>query len=121
MIFDTNVLIYLSKYALNSERILVGDIAISVITKIETLGLPFFKIKEEHDLLSGICGQLKIIPLTDLIVEETINLRKRYKIKLPDAVIYSTELVENLPLLTNNIKDFQYLSGKVELINPFDL
>jgi predicted nucleic acid-binding protein len=120
VIFDTNVLIYLSKYALKSERILVGDIAISVITKIETLGFPF-KNKQEYDLLFAICGQLRTIPLTDLIVEETINLRKLYRIKLPDAVIYSTALVENMPLLTNNIKDFQYLNGKVELINPFDL
>jgi hypothetical protein len=36
-------------------------------------------------------------------------------------VIYATALVESLPLLTNNIKDFQHLNGKVELINPFDL
>jgi len=99
---------------------LVGDIAISVITKIETLGFPF-QNKEEYKLLLEICGQLKIIPLNDLIVEETITLRKLYKIKLPDAVIYATALVESLPLLTNNIKDFQHLNGKVELINPFDL
>jgi len=29
--------------------------------------------------------------------------------------------VENLPLMTSNIKDFRYLDGKVELVNPFDL
>ncbi len=94
--------------------------AISVITKIEALGFSFKNI-EEHKLLLDICNELKVIPLTDQIAEETINLRKNYKIKLPDAIIYATALVEKLPLLTNNINDFKLIDGGVELINPFDL
>jgi predicted nucleic acid-binding protein len=120
VIFDTNVLIYLSKYALKPERILDQATAISIITKIEVLGFPF-KNSEEHDLLLAICNELKIVALTDLIAEETINLRQHYRIKLPDAIIYATALVENVPLLTNNFKDFQPIHGRVRLINPFDL
>jgi predicted nucleic acid-binding protein len=120
VIFDNNVLIYLSKYILQPERILKEKIAISVITKIEVLGFAF-KNNEEHSLLSDICNELKITPLSDLIVEGTIKLRKNYRIKLPDAIIYATALVENVPLLTNNINDFKSLDGKVKLINPFDL
>jgi predicted nucleic acid-binding protein len=120
VIFDSNVLIYLSKYALDPERILKDEIAISVITKIEVLGFSF-KNKSEHELLLAICNELKVIPLTDLIVEETISLRKNYNIKLPDAIIYATALVENVPLLTNNIDDFKSLDKNVRLINPFDL
>jgi len=50
VIFDTNVLIYLSKYILNPEKILTDDTAISVITKIEVLRFAF-QNSAEHDLL----------------------------------------------------------------------
>jgi predicted nucleic acid-binding protein len=120
VIFDTNVLIYLSKYILSPEKILIQKSAISVITKIEVLGYKFNN-SDEHDLLLNICNELRVFPLSDEIADAAINLRKNYRIKLPDALIYATALVENLPLLTNNIKDFNSLDRKVKLINPFDL
>ncbi|MBS1531682.1 MAG: type II toxin-antitoxin system VapC family toxin [Bacteroidetes bacterium] len=120
MIFDTNILIYLSKNALNTDKILSKTASISVITKIEALGFQFSKA-EEQQLLREICNELEIIPLTDLIAVETIQLRAGNRIKLPDAIIYSTALVLDVPLLTNNIADFKSLGTKVELINPFTL
>lgn len=120
MIFDTNILIYLSKYILKPEALIDNETAISVVTKIEALGCPFPQI-EEHDLLSGICEALTVIPLSDEIADETIRLRRKYRIKLPDAIIYSTALVKGLPLLTNNLKDFKSLDGRVKLIDPFSL
>lgn len=120
MIFDTNILIYLSKYILKPELLIDNEIAISVVTKIEALGYNFQNI-DEYQLLSDICSALTIVPLSDEVGNETIRLRKQYRIKLPDAIIYSTALVKNLPLLTNNINDFKSLDGKVKLVNPFDL
>lgn len=120
VIFDTNVLIYLSKFVLSPDKILKGEISISVITKIEALGYSFPN-KDEHQLLQDICNELPVIPLSDLIAEETILLRSKHRIKLPDAIIYATALVENMPLLTNNIADFKSLGNKVELIDPFTL
>jgi len=120
VIFDTNVLIYLSKNLLDPEKVLKNEIAISVITKIEALGFTF-KNNDEHELLLAICNDLKVISLSDIIAEETINLRKNFRIKLPDAIIYATALVEKHPLLTNNISDFKSINRNVELINPFDL
>ena len=120
VIFDTNILIYLSKYKLSPEILLTEPVAISVITKIEALGFAF-KNEDEYILLASICNELIVIPLNDDITNETIRLRKNYHIKLPDAVIYATALVENTPLLTNNIADFNRLDGKVQLINPFTL
>ncbi len=120
MIFDTNVLIYLSKYIIRPEDVIKADTAISVITKIEVLGFAF-KNNAEHDLLLDICNELRVIPLSDEIALATINLRKNYRVKLPDAIIYATALVENVPLLTNNIKDFIVLDGGVKLINPLDI
>jgi predicted nucleic acid-binding protein len=120
VIFDTKVLIYLSKYVLKPEVILREKAAISVITKIEALGFSFSKA-EEHKLLYDICNELEIVPLSDSIAEQTINLRANNRIKLPDAIIYATALVQGVPLITNNIADFKSLGNKVELINPFTL
>lgn len=91
-----------------------------MVTKIEVLGFPF-KNNEEYQLLSDICSVLTVVPLSDEVANETIRLRKEYRIKLADAIIYATPAVKNLPLLTNNISDFKSLDGRVKLINPFDL
>ncbi len=120
MIFDTNVLIYLSKHTLSLEAILKEEAKISVITQIEALGYPF-KNKFEHELLADICSVLPIISLSDSVAKETIRLRAKNRIKLPDAIIYATALVEGLPLLTNNTDDFIKLGDRVKLIDPFKL
>ena len=120
MIFDTNILIYLSKNVLKPEVLFLEEASISVITKIEALGFNF-QNKEEHEIISGLCSLLHVVPVSDTIAEATINLRKKYKIKLPDALIYATALVQNQPLVTNNIGDFASLGNLVKLINPFTL
>jgi len=122
VIFDTNVLIYLSKNLLKIEDLITSDTkqAISVISYIETLGFPF-ATAEDYVYMKKICSSFIVIPLSDPIVSETISLRKNYKIKLPDAIIYSTAIVEKTPLLTHNVKDFQFLKSGVELLDPFNL
>ena len=122
MIFDTNILVYISKNILKIDQIITPDVnpAISIISYIEALGFPF-ATKEDQLYMQKICSSCRLINLSDLIVLETINLRKKHRIKLPDAIIYATASVENLPLLTNNIKDFKLIDSSVELINPFDI
>ncbi|QXV67265.1 type II toxin-antitoxin system VapC family toxin [Mucilaginibacter sp. 21P] len=120
VIFDTNILIYLSNYTLSPEKLFLKHASISVITKIEALGFAF-KNAEEHDLIVKLCNELSIIHLNDAIVEATINIRRANRIKLPDAVIYATALVQQQPLLTHNVADFKSIDNKVELIDPFAL
>ncbi|MFD0764062.1 PIN domain-containing protein [Mucilaginibacter lutimaris] len=80
-----------------------------------------FKTEIEENYMHDICSSCRIINLSEEIIQATIAVRKKNKIKLPDAIIYSTALVQNLPLLTNNIADFKSLGNKVELIDPFKL
>lgn len=122
MIFDTNVIIFISKNIIKVENLISPNIkpSISIITYIEALG---YKFETTEDLLymQQICSSCQLVNISDLIVLETINLRKKHRIKLPDAIIYATAIVENVPLLTNNTKDFIALDGGVKLINPLDL
>jgi len=62
----------------------------------------------------------RTIELKTAIVEKTIELRKRYKIKLPDAIKASTPLVENLILLSRNEKDFTGIP-ELKFKNPYKI
>ncbi len=96
-------------------QIIDNEINLSVINKIELLG--FSKI--EQDLVDFVsCSN--IIPMSDEIVEKTIEVRRTYKIKLPDAVIAATAIISNHTLVTSNIKDFKNISD-LEVLNPGDI
>jgi len=51
--------------------------------------------------------------LDDDIAEETIVIRQKYKIKMPDAVIAATALINNLTLVTANSRDFENTGVKL--------
>ncbi|GGH20477.1 type II toxin-antitoxin system VapC family toxin [Mucilaginibacter phyllosphaerae] len=122
MIFDTNILIYISKNILKITDLIPPNSSaqLSVISYIEAIGFSFeTEIAEQY--MQDICASCQIITLSDLIIQETISLRKHRRIKLPDAIIYATALVQKTPLLTNNIADFKSLGNIVELIDPFTL
>ncbi|WP_414693006.1 type II toxin-antitoxin system VapC family toxin [Parapedobacter sp.] len=52
-----------------------------------------------------------VIGLDNNIVNETIRIRKIHKIKLPDALIAATAVVNDLTLIADNEKDFLKVSG----------
>jgi predicted nucleic acid-binding protein len=79
---------------------------ISIITKIELLGYQSVT-QEVKDLVSASL----IIGLTDEIVNQTIQIRKQHKIKLPDAVIAATAITLDLTLLSRNTSDFSKIKG----------
>ena len=78
---------------------------LSVINQIELLG--FNGSTTEMQTLEAFIMTSNVIPLHDAIVQKTIEFRKTYKIKLPDAVIAATTLVHGLTLITRNISDFE--------------
>ena len=88
-----------------------NDHCLSVINQIELLG--FNGSPAEMAILNSFIQISAILPLNDTIAQETIRLRKAYRIKLPDAIIAATALVHNCILVTNNISDFQTISGLV--------
>ena len=122
-LMDSNAVIdYLSGKIPNEGMLflnkIINDIpTISVITKIEVLG---FNTNEnaEHLLLDFMNDSI-ILGLSDNIVEKTIELRKDFKIKLPDAIIAATALENKLILITRNLKDFDKIH-ELDAINPHD-
>ncbi len=118
LLLNTNVLIYILNKTRPSASELITQaspekIAISIVTWMEVLtGTSPVNDLETRELLN----RFKRIELTEAIVDETIAVRKRSKLKLPDAVIYASALVTGRTLVTYNTRDFPL--GTPSVRNP---
>jgi len=91
---------------------------VSVVTKIEVLG---FNAPDEHyQLLTNFMNDATVLDLTGSIVDESIDIRKKHKTKLPDAIIAATALVYGLILISRNTNDFKNIQG-LQVIDPYRL
>ena len=123
-LIDTNAVIdYLGgklPYAgMNFMNIVIDAIPnLSVITKIEVLG--FNAPNEHYQLLSNFINDSTILYLSENIVDSTIEIRKKYKTKLPDAIIAATAISYNLILISRNISDFKNIQ-RLQVIEPYSL
>lgn len=121
-LLDTNILIYYTQ-GLEITKNFVDNFTpqysfnISILTKIEFLGWDkhtddgFKKCKEliEH---------ANIYQVDEAVSNKAIELKRRNKIKLADAIIAATALLNNLKLVTRNADDFKMLEG-LEVVNVF--
>ena len=117
-ILDTNVIIYLSQEKMRlTDFSSKGDrLCISTISYMEALGHPFNN-KIEETIVKSLCDTCEVFNLTKQITDKTIEIRKQAKIKLPDAIIAASTLVNNAILVTANVKDFKMIDG-ISIINP---
>ncbi len=91
---------------------------VSVVSKIEVLG---FNAPEQHyKTLSDFINDATVLDLTNNVVEASIEIRKKHKTKLPDAIIAATALVYDLVLISRNISDFKNIDG-LKVIDPHSL
>lgn len=119
-LIDTNVAVgYLENQLPQQTVNKLSDtiIKLSVVTRIELLAWPDASPQQLEILQNFIVGSF-VFGLDEAIIIESINVRKQYKIKLPDAIIAATALVNNLTLLTRNISDFKKVVG-LDIFNPF--
>lgn len=91
---------------------------ISVITKIEVLG--FNAPAAHYQVLIDFMEDATVLDLTDSVVDTCIDIRKKYKTKLPDAIIAATALVYDLVLISRNTADFKFIQG-LKVIDPYHL
>ena len=47
-----------------------------------------------------------VVPVDEAVMELTVALRRAYKLKLPDAIIWASAKSQGLLLITRNTKDF---------------
>jgi predicted nucleic acid-binding protein len=95
-----------------------NDFSISVINQIELLS--YNGTPDEMSVLTDFINFSTIIGLTEDVVNKTIELRRQFRIKLPDAVIAATALLHNLTVITRNESDFNHIDG-LNVINPHSI
>lgn len=123
-VLDTNLLIYFLANAAESEVLsrieqeIRSFARISVITRMEVLGWRGHT-EESRRRARRLIDQLDEIALTSVVVERVIEIRSQLAIKLPDAIIAGSALVESLPLMTRNTEDFRRVPD-LKLIDPFE-
>ena len=77
-------------------------VSISVITQLEFLSNPQLTIKN-RSMFDEFIELIEIFPVTrenKELVKQIVSIRKKYKIKLPDAIIAATALVPNATLIS---------------------
>jgi predicted nucleic acid-binding protein len=101
LLVDTNILIQINQGIKVVEPILENNLAISFITEIELLGGLNFS-KELKNQYKNLINDCYIFEFNRDIKEKTIFLRNNYKLKIPDAIIASTAIVFDLPLVSSD-------------------
>ena len=121
-LIDTNILIYHTKgsqvtFKFLSNLIHQRALNILILTKIEFLGWD----KHTPDGFKK-CKKLmepaNIYPVDEEVANRAIELKRKVNIKLADAVIGATALINNLKLATRNVDDFKKIAG-LDVVNPF--
>jgi predicted nucleic acid-binding protein len=109
MILDINFLIYASlpenKTLREYLKLKENDLVVASITKIEVLG--YHKLTNSKKIFfEKFFNSIPNISLNQNIETEAIRLRQGRKMSLGDSIIAASGLIENLPIFTNNEKDF---------------
>jgi len=118
-ILDSNIAVYLLQGLLTKNvslflrKVLKQIAQLSLISKIELLCWD-----EESSLIENFIDDSIILPISDEIVVKTIEIRRKYKTKLPDAIIAATAIIYNCKLITGNENDFRKIE-ELSFINPF--
>ncbi|WP_205943759.1 PIN domain-containing protein [Pedobacter aquae] len=90
LFIDSNILLYF----LRGEKEIVEiisekELVISFITELELLSFSSLSTSDEKNI-KGLLKNCQIINLNEEIKDLTIELKRKYKLKLPDAIIAAT-------------------------------
>jgi predicted nucleic acid-binding protein len=114
---DTNALIYLLNGNSCMNPYLQKILAFSVISEMELLSYSGITETEEN-CIKSLLNDCEEISLTSEIKNKTIELRKKYKIKLPDAIVAASAIIKKIPLITADKGFKQIAELDLELIVP---
>ncbi len=97
---DTNIILYLLAGDKTIAELLNGkQIYLSFITQLELLGYSK-NSKKDLKIIKELIDQCVIIDVNDEIKEMVIDLKRKYRLKLPDGIIIATAIYLDLPLIT---------------------
>ncbi len=97
---DTNILIHLLNGNIVITKLLNGKrVFISTITELELYGKRNLSARETK-IIDSLLNNCFIVDLLQPVKEIVKQLKQRYKIKLPDAIVAATAIYMNIPFIT---------------------
>ena len=122
-LIDTNVVIDFFGIKLSGpaeEFVSFLEPSISVITHIELFCSNDLTPSEIGKLDKYISAARIFNHIDGEIIDHAIEIRKNYKIKLPDAIIAATAISNDMTLISSNKKDFGKVTG-LKFLDPNDI
>ena len=100
ILLDTNIVLYLlSGDRTIAEIINERQLYISFVTELELLGYHGLA-EEEGQKVKAFISECKVVNINEQIKKTTIDIRKKYRTKLPDSIIAATSLYLDIPMIT---------------------
>jgi predicted nucleic acid-binding protein len=117
---DSNIVIYSRKLGYDElrRRLAKEQLTVCSTVQIEVLGWSHL-LADDYAAFKKLFAQIVNYSLDDMVIDRAIEIRQKYIIELPDAIIAATALAHKLTLWTANTKDFQHIAG-LKLYNPID-
>ena len=115
VLIDTNIAFYLLRGNTELAGLLDGKrVFAAFITEVEILSYPEI-IDEEERKINEFLNEITIVGWNDSIRNYTITFKRKYHMRLPDAIISATSLYLHIPFLTSD-KGFLKISDEIDLI-----
>lgn len=119
ILVDTNLLLYFLGGNQKALELLQGRrLFLSVINEMELLSYPEITMEEEL-LVQEFLEHCFIVDMNASIKKRAIELRRKYRVKLPDAIVLSTANYLQIPLLTAD-KGFKKVEDEQVILFEFD-
>ena len=97
------------------DSVIDTQTSISVVSRMELLS--WDGNERDVEAAKTFVHNAHVVSLTEPVILKTIEIRRAYKLKLPDAIIAATALATNSTLLADNDSDFLRVPG-LSYINP---
>jgi predicted nucleic acid-binding protein len=118
MLLDSNIIIYAAQpeNAALRQFIAENEVVVSAVSYVEVLG--YHKLTDaDRKTLTTFFAAAEILPITQGVMERSVQLRQTRKLSLGDALVAATALVFDRTLVTRNVKDFTWIAG-LKIHNP---
>ncbi len=94
------------------------EIIFSAITEAELLAGQQCKDAVIREKIFHFLSQFEKIPVGNPLVQIAADLRRKYDLELPDAIIAASAFLNNATLITRNIRDFQKIR-EIKVEKPY--
>src|SRR5712692_5208237 len=120
MLLDSNVIIYAAKLEHDEiRRFITGQpLFVSAISIVEVLGYHRLN-SQERIYLERFFDAANVLTLSNSVIAQAVVLRQARRMTLGDALVGATALTHHEPLITRNVKDFDWIDG-LKVVNPFE-